>query len=143
MSLIKINWQPKSSELRKFGIGLIVGFIVIAAIRLIINRGQINYPENKFAWIFISVGIAFGIISLTGAKIALPIYWLWMGIAFVMGNIMSRVFLTLIFFLVVTPLGFLGRIIGRDKLQLKKTPKDSYWQDVSLPAEIEKYKRQF
>ena len=143
MSLIKINWQPTTAELRKFGLVLIVGFIFIGLIRFAFNRGAINFADNEFGWIFIFAGIILGAVSATGLKLAMPIYWLWMVFAFVMGNIMSRVFLTLIFFLVVTPLGFLGKIIGRDKLQLKKTARNSYWNDISLPDDAEKYKRQF
>ena len=91
----------------------------------------------------IAIGIIVGGIGLTGSRIALPLYWAWLGIAYVLGNVMSRVIVTLIYFLVFTPMGLLGKILGRDKLQLKRPNRDSYWQDISLPAEIEAYERQF
>lgn len=91
----------------------------------------------------IGIGVVVGAIGLTGLRIALPLYWAWLGIAFVLGNIMSRVIITLIYFLVFTPMRFLGWVVGRDKLQLKKPKRDSYWLDISLPKNIEEYERQF
>jgi hypothetical protein len=82
-------------------------------------------------------------IGLTGTKLALPFYWLWLGIAYVMGNIMSRVIITAIYLFIFTPMHFLSSLVGRDRLQLKKPQTDSFWLDISLPKEIERYERQF
>jgi hypothetical protein len=56
---------------------------------------------------------------------------------------MSRVIVALIYYTVITPPSFLGRIIGRDRLRLRKPVTDTYRHDISLPAEPEKYERQF
>lgn len=90
-----------------------------------------------------AIGLVGGGLALTGTRAGLPLYYLWMGIAFVMGNIMSRVMIALIYYAVITPLSFLARIIGRDRLQLRKPVTDTYWHDISLPTDPEKYERQF
>lgn len=99
--------------------------------------------DTTFGLITMVIGVVGGGLALTGTRLGLPLYYFWMGIAFVMGNIMSRVIIVLIYYGVVTPLSFLGRIVGRDRLQLKKPKTDTYWHDISLPAEPEKYERQF
>ncbi len=145
MSLIKLNWKPEPKELRQFGAIFLAGCLLIGLIKYFWKWNWLFAQNQKQGLIFIALGLIVGGVALTGTRIALPFYWLWMSIAFVMGNIMSRVVIGAIYFLVITPLGFLGRIIGRDKLQLKKNPAAStYWLDVKpLPPEIKKYERQF
>lgn len=50
---------------------------------------------------------------------------LWFGLAELLGNISSKILLTIIFFIVVTPIGLLRRILGNDKLKLKLFKKNS------------------
>ncbi len=51
-----------------------------------------------------------------------------MTLSFQSGQVIGKVLLTLLFFLVVTPMGLLLRLLGKDLLQLKKTPeKNTYW----------------
>jgi hypothetical protein len=44
----------------------------------------------------------------------------WFGVSHVLGNVLSKVLLSLIFFLIVTPVGLIRRMMGHDTLQLKK-----------------------
>ena len=49
-----------------------------------------------------------------------PIAKIWLGFSYLLGLVMSRVILSIIFFLLVIPVGFLRRIMGKDSLQLNK-----------------------
>lgn len=54
-----------------------------------------------------------------------------MSISFQIGQVIGKVLLTGFFFLIVTPMGLLLRLLGKDLLQLKKDPqKTSYWQSA-------------
>ncbi len=53
-----------------------------------------------------------------------PLAGLWFGLSHLMGAIVSRVILTLLFFFLVTPVGLVRRWAGADTLQLKKWKKD-------------------
>lgn len=142
MSLVQIDWKPNAKKLREFGIAMIVGFAVIGSLLYygVFPFGS-AYPTAAFVcWAF---GVISGGLGLTGSKAALPIYWLWMGIAFVMGSIISRIILVAVFFLVFTPMGLLGRLLGRDKLILRKPQKESYWVPVNHPSDKKRYLRQF
>jgi hypothetical protein len=121
--LAKINWTPNARDLRKFGIAMIVGFAVIAG--LFYLRGRHTAAE----WLF-GIGGGIGLLALVAPPLSRPFYIVWMGIAFVMGTITSAVILTVIFFLLLTPIAFLMRLFGRDALRLRPTKNDaSYWSE--------------
>ena len=133
MSLVRINWRPDSGELRKFGIAMLAGFGVVALILYV--------KDYRLAtMVSLGIGLVVGTIGLSGLRIALPFYWLWMGIAFVLGNIMSRLILTVFYYLIVTPIALVMRLSGRDKLGLRRTH-GSRWVDI--PKGGTDYERQF
>jgi hypothetical protein len=76
-----------------------------------------------------------------------PFYKGWMILAVIMGWVMTRVVLTLVYYFVLTPIGFLGRIFGEQFLQLKlkrSCETTSYWVRRSgPPREKSDYERQF
>lgn len=53
-----------------------------------------------------------------------PLAVVWFGLSFLMGTVVSSVFLTIIFFIVVTPVGVFRRILGKDTLKLNAWKKD-------------------
>lgn len=70
----------------------------------------------------------------------------WMALALVMGTVMGTVLLTLVFFLGVTPLGWLARVSGRDFLRRQRTEREpTYWlaRDRSAKPARADYERQF
>lgn len=73
-----------------------------------------------------------------------PIYSVWMALAVVLGFIMTRVILTIVFYLVVTPIGLIMRAVGRDPLDRKlDSNASSYWLEKTYrdesAARLEKY----
>jgi hypothetical protein len=143
MPFVKLNWKPTPKQLRQFGVVFLTGFVLIGLVKYFWPFSWGITRDINTGWISILIGVIGGGLALTGTVAALPLYYLWMGIAFIIGNIMSRVIVVVIYYLVVTPVGLLGRLLGRDPLQLKKPDTDSYWRDISLPKEPEKYERQF
>jgi len=57
---------------------------------------------------------------MTAPRLFLPFAKFWFSFSNVLGNIVSRVFLTVLFFVMVTPVGLLRRALGKDSMQLKK-----------------------
>jgi len=143
MSFVKLNWKPNKKEIRQFGAIFMGGALLLGAAKFFWPFGWLITRDPTLGLWLMGIGAVVGSIGLTGARIALPFYWAWLGVAFVLGNVMSRVIIALIYFLVFTPMRLLGNLLGRDKLQLKKPQTESYWLDISLPKEIEKYERQF
>jgi hypothetical protein len=69
---------------------------------------------------FLPVAIVLLIITMAWPKAFKPLAGLWFGLSHLLGSVVSRVVLTILFFLVVTPIGLIRRWKGADALQLKK-----------------------
>ncbi len=137
MSIVDINWRPDPRGLRKFGLTVIVGMALIGLLF------QFWFERTTVAINLYAAGGVLGLPALTGTVIGLPGYWLWMGIAFVMGNIVSRILLGLIYYLLFTPLGLVRRLMGADKLALRRRQVDSCWVDIKADDEKSRFERQF
>ncbi len=123
----------KISSNRSFGIVFFVVFLLIALYPLI-NDNQIRL------WSFI-VSLIFLILGLIKSRILTPLNKLWFRFGLFLGRIISPLIMGIIFFLVVTPIGFIMRILGKDLLNLKYNNKRSYWIEKTGPKS--KMKNQF
>ncbi|MBK7856420.1 MAG: hypothetical protein IPJ79_17360 [Bacteroidetes bacterium] len=67
-----------------------------------------------------------GLLSLLSGYITEKIHWLWMKISHIMGYVMSKVILSIVFFLFLTPIAFLSKLGRKNILQLKRSDKSYY-----------------
>ena len=123
----------KSSSNRSFGTVFFVVFLFIAIYPL-------NYNGEIRLWSII-ISLIFLILGLLKSKILTPLNTLWFKFGIFLGKIVSPIIMGLIFFLVVTPIGILMRILGKDLLNLKYNLNKSYWIEKSGPKS--KMKNQF
>ena len=65
------------------------------------------------------VALVLQVIAMTVPRIFAPIAVVWLGLSHLIGAVMSRVILTVVFFLVVTPIGLLRRRLGKDSLRVR------------------------
>lgn len=73
---------------------------------------------------FFLISIAVLLINMIWPPVFMPAAKLWFGLSHLLGTVMSNVILTLIFFSIVTPIGFIRRLSGADSLRLRKWKKD-------------------
>lgn len=111
-------------ELRKFG--WTVGGVFVGAFGLVVpwllSRPHPHWPF----W----VGLPLLILGTLIPVALKPVYIVWMKIAHVLGWINTRILLSLMFFLVFTPLGLLMRLTKKDPLRLAWGNKSlSYWSE--------------
>ena len=118
---------------RSFGIVFSLVFLLIAIYPLINN-------EELRIWSLI-ISIIFLVLGLINSKILTPLNKLWFKFGLLLGRIVSPIIMGIIFFLVVTPIGFIMRIIGKDLLNLKFNKDKSYWIKKTGPKS--KMKNQF
>jgi hypothetical protein len=69
---------------------------------------------------FLPAAIVLLLITMTWPNAFRPLAVLWFGLSHLLSSVVSRVILSVIFFLVVTPIGVIRRWAGKDALQLKK-----------------------
>jgi predicted membrane protein len=123
----------KISSNRSFGIVFFVVFLIIALFPLI-NDGNIRLWS-------LFVSLAFLVLGLLNSKFLSPLNKIWFKFGLFLGKIISPIVMGLIFFLVVTPIGILMRILKKDLLNLKMNNNKSYWIEKSEPKS--KMKNQF
>jgi len=118
---------------RSFGIVFFIVFLLIAIYPLINNEGLRIWS--------IIIAIFFLILGLINSKVLTPFNKLWFKFGLLLGKIISPIIMGIIFFLVVTPIAFIMRIIGKDLLNLKFNKNKSYWIEKTGPKS--KMKNQF
>jgi hypothetical protein len=109
----RINWRPDRGQVRSFAITLppaaILGGLIFLAL------------SGWCAAIWVTaVGTGLGMLSYLLPPFGRIVYWLWMGIGYLLGRITSPLFAALIFFLLVAPVGLIRRIGGRDPMGLRR-----------------------
>ena len=104
---------------RSFGIVFFVVFILIGFYSLL-NDGNLNI-------ISILIGIIFLILGILNSRFLTPLNKIWFKFGILLGQIISPIVMGIIFFLVVTPIAFIMRVLGKDVLKLKKNTDNSYW----------------
>ena len=125
------------SDWKKFGITM---GIILAIIGLFLLWKKNNYFEYSF-----SLAAAFIISGLILPSVLKPVYKAWMALSVVMGFIMTRVIMFIIFYLIVTPIGLIASITGKNFLDMKidKGAK-SYWIIREKTQKLKSdYERQF
>ena len=123
----------KISSNRGFGIVFFIVFLLIALYPLT-NSGEIRIWSVIISAIFLFLG-------LLNSKILSPLNKVWFKFGIFLGKIISPLIMGIIFFLVVTPIGLLMRLIGKDLLNLKYNKRQSYWIEKNGPKS--KMKNQF
>jgi len=118
---------------RSFGIVFFIVFLLIAIYPLINNEGLRIWS--------IIIAIFFLILGLINSKVLTPFNKLWFKFGLLLGKIISPIIMGIIFFLVVTPIAFIMRTIGKDLLNLKFNKNKSYWIEKTGPKS--KMKNQF
>lgn len=82
-----------------------------------------GYYFQKNTLVFFA--ILFLIVNMAKPGVYRPFAKLWLGLSHLLGTLVSKIILTFIFFLLVTPVGVLRRIAGKDSLCLKVWKKDA------------------
>jgi polyferredoxin len=59
------------------------------------------------------------LVNMIVPRVYAPVAVLWLGLSHVLGTIMSKVLLSILFFGLVTPIGVLRRLFGKDSLKLR------------------------
>ncbi|THB72673.1 MAG: hypothetical protein D6B25_16365 [Desulfobulbaceae bacterium] len=122
-------------ELRNFGI--VIGLVLFGIGFWLLYKQVGSYQ------LFFSAGGVILVLGFVLPSVLKPLYWPWMILAVLLGWVMTRVILSVIFFLVITPIGLVARISGSLGFERSPQPEqDSYWCNLPVqqtdPAENEK-----
>ena len=130
----KIMNKVKISSNRNFGL---VFFIVF----LIVGLWPLTYENPIRIWSVI-ISLIFLILGLMKSKLLTPLNILWFKFGMILGAIVAPIIMGVVFFLVVTPIGLVMRIMGKDILNKKyDKKKKTYW--ISRDKNMGSMKKQF
>ena len=118
------NKNIKIGSNRIFGLVFSIVFLIIALWPL-----KNGYEIRNWSLI---VSVIFFILGLINSKILTPINKIWFRFGLLLGKIVSPLVMGIVYFIVVTPIGLLMRIFGKDILNLKKNNKNTYWVDKDI-----------
>ena len=110
--------QINKSTNKSFGIIFFIVFFLIGIY-------PVFFEENIRIW-SILISLVFLILGIFNSKILTPLNKIWFKFGILLGKIISPLIMAIIFFLVVTPIGIIMRVLGKDLLNLKKNTEDSY-----------------
>lgn len=129
--------KSSKKELKEFGITLGVVFAIVG--------GFLWWQQKDY---FIGVFVISGLFLFFGLflpVLLLPVHKIWMTIAILIGFIVTRVILALLFYFLISPLSMVSRLFGRQFLDLElDTRKNSYWSyRPQKPFNKESYEKQY
>lgn len=130
--------KSEKSDLKKFG--FLIGIILILASSYLLWKEQYGYAIGGFV-----VGAVFIVLGFILPSVLMPLQKAWMALAVVMGFVMTKIIMVIVFYVMVTPIGLMGRLGGKKFLDLKMD-KDaaSYWiKRAPIKMEKSHYERQF
>jgi hypothetical protein len=91
------------------------------------------------------VAAVFAVLALLWTAALAPLNKLWTKLGILLYRIVSPVVMALLFYVTVTPIALLMRVLGKDPLRLRRAPDAaSYWIDRTPPGPApESMKNQF
>jgi hypothetical protein len=118
--------------------------LLVAAVLLAVAAWNVYRGRTTVVVIFGAMGAALLVAGLLVAPAARAFHTAWMRFAVLLGHVNSRVLLTLMYYLVVTPYGVVTRLVGRDPLRRRGAKAESYWVERKATRQTrEQFERLF
>lgn len=93
-------------------------------------------------WLF-KLALPLLVLTMIAPGFYRPVAYVWLGLSHLLGTVVSRILLTVVFFVIVLPVGLARRLLGKDSLHLREfgRGKQSVMMvrdHVYVPSDIEK-----
>jgi CHASE2 domain-containing sensor protein len=135
MSLVEIKWNPEKRELRQFGL---IAVVVLGAAGIILR--YVLGAAGVWAVLLGAAGLCIFLITLVSARAGRIIY---LGLTFAalpIGFVISVLLMAAFYFLVLTPVGLVFKLSGRDLLNRRFNPDaPTYWTPRQHTDDPERY----
>jgi hypothetical protein len=136
--MIDLNLNPSKKDLRIFSLGMLA---FLAFVGWIVWRKSGSVPAGAAV---AGAGVGFAVLGLTVPRAVRPLFIALMMINYPIGWVVTHVVIALIFYLVVTPLGVIMRLCGRDPMERRFDPSaKTYWKPRRTDVDSSRYFRQF
>ena len=130
--------QPKLPSERSFGLLFTIVFAVLA-----ISGFWKGWPHIDLTFL-VGASVLTLLVTFLHPSLLSPLNKLWFKIGLLLGRIVSPIVVGLLFFALITPVGVVSRLFGRDALRLKRHSKPTYWVARIPPGPAaDSFKNQF
>jgi hypothetical protein len=139
MALIEIDWKPGKAQLRVFSRVFLAFALFWAGVLYLFKE-----PSVLTLQIILGVGILIALVGQLVPVLIRPLYQFMMAVTLPIGLVVSSVLMGLIYFVVLTPIGLLLRVFGRDPMSRKlEADAESYWLERAPLASVRQYFKQY
>ena len=125
--------MEKIASNRSFGIVFFVFFLLIGLWPLLNGKDLMLWS--------VLISFFFLILGILNSKLLTPLKLFWIKLGEILGRFVAPVVMAIIYFIILTPIGLLMRLVGKDLLNTKFLKKNSYW--IKREKNIGSMKRQF
>tara|TARA_B100000482_G_C12461303_1_gene241011 strand:- start:11 stop:388 length:378 start_codon:yes stop_codon:yes gene_type:complete len=125
--------MDKKNSNKSFGVLFFIVFLLIALWPLV--KG-----DSLRIWSLL-IAIIFLVLGLLNSKILNPFKKIWIKFGEILGKVIAPLVLSIVYFIVITPIGLFLRIFGKDLLGIKFLKKKSYW--IKRDKDLGSMKNQF
>ncbi len=145
--MVEMNLRPDARTLRQFGFIALVGFGLLALLAwkgwLVFGHLEVGTRETVAGVLAALAGISV-FFSLVYPKANWPIFVGLTIVAFPIGFVLSYVIMATLFYVVIAPVGFALRLVGKDPMDRRFLPAaKTYWIDARPQRPRESYFKQF
>jgi hypothetical protein len=118
--------------------------LLVAAVLLAVAAWNLYRGRPTVVLIFGVPGALLVVAGLLVPPAARAFHTAWMRFAALLGHVNSRVLLTLFYYLIIMPYGFVTRLVGRDPLRRRGAARESYWVERKATRQTrEQFERLF
>ena len=132
-----VKWHPDARELRRFAIAMLIGFSLLGLLSA--WRAKEIGTTPIVLW---SIGVFLAVAAFVPRLGRVAYLGVYLPTS-IIGYVVSNIILTLMFFFVITPLGIILRLMGKDLLQERRQKDKTHWNPVNAVKSEDSYYRQF
>lgn len=136
--MLEINRNPSRRDLAWFGLALTLFFGVVGGI-VLWRTGSLLAAQ--ILW---GIGVTVGVLYYAVPPLRRPVFVGWSILTYPLGWLLSYLVMAVIYYLLVTPIGWVLRLVRRDPMERRFDPDaSSYWVERPPTPEPGRYFRQF
>lgn len=141
--MIEIDTKNRTEQ-RKFGLVMAAAFGVLTLVRWGIHRGVQGEWGPPSYWL-LGIGAVFGVLGLVWPRSLQEIFWAWMKFALGVNWVVTRILLTIVFFVMIVPIRVLVAVFSEDPLKRELKPDaQTYWEEPEeQPDDPQRYLNQY
>jgi len=139
MSLVSVNWNPGRKDLNRFRLIAVGAGVLVAALLYTVKQ-----VDPRWCLAIGAAGAGIGLSGFVSLTLTRCIYVAMVAVTLPIGFVVSLILMGVFYFGLITPLGLIFRLIGRDAMQRRFDPKArTYWRPHQQTTKAERYFQQF